>query len=115
MTERTVRFPLVDALRAIAALSIVMVHGLGGSEVLREEGGETAHLLAANLYIGVPIFFLISGFLLYRPFALANIDTQKPPWVVPGESPCAIRRSARAVSVPPRPPGKMECVDDASG
>lgn len=81
MTERTDRFPLVDALRAIAALSIVLVHGLGGSEVLREQGGETAHVLAANLYIGVPVFFLISGFLLYRPFALANVDAQKRPRV----------------------------------
>ncbi len=59
------RFPLVDGMRAIAVLSVLVVHaavmGQGVSESV--VGRALAHL-----NIGVTIFFLISGFLLYRPF-----------------------------------------------
>jgi peptidoglycan/LPS O-acetylase OafA/YrhL len=60
------RFPLIDGMRAIAVVSVVAVHswlaargGVGGSLVDR---------LFAHLNVGVTIFFVISGFLLYRPF-----------------------------------------------
>src|SRR4029450_2569433 len=67
---RDARFPLVDAMRAIAALSIVAYHVAfvqGGFEAGGGGGG------LARLNVGVPLFFAISGFLLYRPWAAARL------------------------------------------
>ena len=59
------RFPLIDGIRAIAVLSVVLVHVAGSGGAI----GDTIHgRLLAHLNIGVTIFFVISGFLLYRPF-----------------------------------------------
>jgi peptidoglycan/LPS O-acetylase OafA/YrhL len=69
-TARPGRFPLVDSLRAIAALLIVAYHAafvLGGLE----PDGPGRWL--AHLNVGVPLFFAISGFLLYRPFVAARV------------------------------------------
>ena len=57
------RFPLIDGMRAIAVLSVVLVHTTGEARDL-----PTVGRLLTHLSIGVTIFFLISGFLLYRPF-----------------------------------------------
>lgn len=57
------RFPLVDGVRALAVLSVVAVHGPGGLDL-----AEPFHRLVGQLGIGVRFFFVISGFLLYRPF-----------------------------------------------
>jgi peptidoglycan/LPS O-acetylase OafA/YrhL len=57
------RFPLIDGMRAIAVLSVVLVHTTGGARELATVGP-----LLAHMNIGVAVFFLISGFLLYRPF-----------------------------------------------
>lgn len=59
------RFPLVDGLRAIAVLCVVLVHAHGFADA-----GTTgpANRLLGQMGIGVTIFFVISGFLLYRPF-----------------------------------------------
>lgn len=65
------RFPLFDSLRAIAALSVFVGHVVMATHPLA--GHPTAFLeagVAANG--GVAIFFLISGFLLYRPFLVAR-------------------------------------------
>lgn len=65
------RFPLFDGLRALAALSVLVGHTvtldpkLTGQHTLLIWGVLTA-------YQGVAIFFLISGFLLYRPFLVAR-------------------------------------------
>jgi peptidoglycan/LPS O-acetylase OafA/YrhL len=61
------RFPHIDALRAIAALSIVALHSRGSF-------ADGTRLVAywSNLAWGVGIFFVISGFLLYRPFSAAG-------------------------------------------
>lgn len=58
------RFPLLDGMRAIAVLCVVVVHCWGAA------GSPSFPLsdLVAHLNIGVTIFFLLSGFLLYRPF-----------------------------------------------
>jgi len=64
------RFPLFDALRAIAALCVLLLHtaSFSGIEV------DSWYLgLLANLDIGVTMFFLISGFLLYRPMVAARV------------------------------------------
>jgi len=62
------RFPHVDGLRAIAALSVLVYHtaysaGATGAWYGRAVG---------RLEIGVALFFAISGFLLYRPFFAAH-------------------------------------------
>lgn len=65
------RFPLVDSMRAIAALSVFAGHTVTG--VYAVTAHPTLFLWAVQLaYEGVAIFFLISGFLLYRPFLVAR-------------------------------------------
>ncbi len=65
------RFPLFDALRAIAALLVFANHAITG--VYPVAGHGTLYVWAAALgRQGVAIFFLISGFLLYRPFLVAR-------------------------------------------
>ncbi len=64
------RFPLFDSLRAVAALSILLVHTALFSGVF---GHARYQRLVAHLDIGVTIFFVISGFLLYRPMLAARI------------------------------------------
>jgi peptidoglycan/LPS O-acetylase OafA/YrhL len=65
------RFPLFDALRAIAALSVFAGHTITG--VFSFAGHATLFVWAAAVAReGVAIFFLISGFLLYRPFLVAR-------------------------------------------
>ncbi len=61
------RFPLFDGLRAIAVICVVLTH-TPGSEALPEY----LQRLQVNLSVGVTFFFLISGFLLYRPFIAAR-------------------------------------------
>ena len=61
------RFDLVDSLRAIAALSIVVYHVAPFAT-----GVGVAVEAAYQFKVGVTLFFLISGFLLYRPFVLAH-------------------------------------------
>ncbi|HEY2601394.1 MAG TPA: acyltransferase [Thermoleophilaceae bacterium] len=81
MNVRAGRFPLFDSLRAIAALAVVTTHAafwtgavVGGNSALRP--------YLARLDVGVTIFFLISGFLLYRPFARAHLNDEKQPRTV---------------------------------
>lgn len=71
------RFPLFDGLRAIAALSIVVTHtsGLTTFGAVNEPFGA----YTARLNAGVAVFFVISGFLLYRPFVAARLEgTPRP-------------------------------------
>jgi peptidoglycan/LPS O-acetylase OafA/YrhL len=90
MNVRNPRFPLFDSLRAIAALSVVAFHAA------YYQGFLVGHPLSryyAQLNVGVAIFFVISGFLLYRPFAQARFDRAD----FPGVFPYAVRRVARIV------------------
>ena len=70
------RFPLFDSLRAIAALSVLVTHAslLAGANT-----GAWYGRFTARLDVGVTVFFLISGFLLYRPFVAARLNgTSRP-------------------------------------
>jgi peptidoglycan/LPS O-acetylase OafA/YrhL len=70
------RFPAFDGLRAFAAISVVGVHAAYAS------GFNTRSSLAiysSRLEIGVSVFFVISGFLLYRPFAVAHLEGRDAP------------------------------------
>ena len=76
MPRSHLRFPLFDPLRGFAALSILVVH------VAIFTGGfsDTWHgRIVSHLDIGVPFFFLLSAFLLYRPFvASRREDADRP-------------------------------------
>ena len=63
------RFPLVDGLRATAALSLFVYH----LNLVQPFDGDAARL-AGRGNTGVVLFYLISGFLLWRPFALSLLS-----------------------------------------
>jgi peptidoglycan/LPS O-acetylase OafA/YrhL len=65
------RFPLLDGVRALAALSVVLLHVGDGTGFARTNwlGAFTARMDA-----GVALFFVLSGFLLYRPFVAARLE-----------------------------------------
>jgi len=72
------RFPLLDGMRAIAVLSVLGVHSaLTGGALSTSLPGR----LLAHLNIGVTIFFLISGFLLYRPMIAHRLGGAPAPSV----------------------------------
>ena len=65
------RFPLFDSLRAIAALCVFAGHTVTGTVSLARHP-YLFELATQVAYEGVAIFFLLSGFLLYRPFLTAR-------------------------------------------
>jgi len=65
----TERFPCIDGLRAIAAFAVLVTHVSFVTTANRVVGGS----YFARLDSGVAIFFVISGFLLYRPFVAAAL------------------------------------------
>ena len=69
---RGARFPCFDGLRAVAAMLIVVFHVASVPSIgATTEKYWGAYL--ARLDVGVAVFFVISGFLLYRPFASAHL------------------------------------------
>ncbi|HMG25321.1 MAG TPA: acyltransferase [Acidimicrobiia bacterium] len=68
---KRIRFPCFDGFRAIAAISVLVTHVayLSGFNTRSALGAFTA-----RMDVGVAVFFLISGFLLYRPFVAARYD-----------------------------------------
>jgi len=68
----------LTGIRALAALLVVGTHAAYGT-------GKEAHgyvgLLCSRLEIGVPIFFALSGFLLFRPWVKAAVEGSTPPLV----------------------------------
>ena len=70
------RFAGFDGLRALAALGVLVTHvGLQVGFVARDSPG---HYLA-RLDVGVAMFFVLSGFLLYRPFVARRMDGRPRP------------------------------------
>jgi peptidoglycan/LPS O-acetylase OafA/YrhL len=84
------RFPLMDSLRALAALGVLVAH-------VTIFTGNAQHLswgiVPGNLDVGVTVFFVLSGFLLYRPFFNAELSASR----VPRVSEYARRRVLRIV------------------
>ncbi|GAA3653372.1 acyltransferase [Nonomuraea antimicrobica] len=67
----------LDGIRAIAALGVWLLHVGSNTGVMYREG--MVPWMISRLGIAVPIFFLLSGLLLYRPWARAVIeDTPRP-------------------------------------
>ena len=71
------RFPHMDSLRAFAALSIVVFHFAGYMPLPSQMSWFGP--VAVRLGAGVLVFFVISGFLIYRPFVRANLDASARP------------------------------------
>lgn len=69
------RFALFDSLRAIAALGIVAFHAGGAMGVF--DNGRSGPFVQ-HFDAGVTLFFLISGFLLYRPYVSARVTGRSP-------------------------------------
>jgi peptidoglycan/LPS O-acetylase OafA/YrhL/4-amino-4-deoxy-L-arabinose transferase-like glycosyltransferase len=70
------RFAGFDGLRAIAALGVLLTHvALASGLVARSS--TSPYLARAD--VGVALFFVLSGFLLYRPFVAARLDGRDRP------------------------------------
>jgi peptidoglycan/LPS O-acetylase OafA/YrhL len=68
-------FPCLEGLRAIAALLVVLTHA--GSLTGDARAGWLARPAKMG-DIGVAVFFVLSGFLIYRPFARAHFAGERP-------------------------------------
>lgn len=71
------RFPLVDSLRGIAVLSVVVYHVTGITGAMNDPTIGKVYAVLGNQ--GVVIFFILSGFLLYRPYAAAHATGRPRP------------------------------------
>jgi peptidoglycan/LPS O-acetylase OafA/YrhL len=65
-------------LRAIAAVSVLVFHAGDASGFSLRSG---LGIYTRRLEIGVSVFFLISGFLLYRPFAASHLSGRPSPGI----------------------------------
>ena len=87
MTDHA-RFPLLDGYRALAVCLVLTTHiGFFSGVILFPGVG----LVIARMDFGVTLFFLLSGFLLYRPWARAAMRGAKAPNI----RVFALRRSGR--------------------
>jgi peptidoglycan/LPS O-acetylase OafA/YrhL len=77
MTHASGRHSPLDGLRAVAAIFVLLTHAAIYSG-LATAGGDTARY-AQRLEVGVAVFFVISGFVLYRPFVSARLDGRPLP------------------------------------
>jgi peptidoglycan/LPS O-acetylase OafA/YrhL len=76
---RTQRFPALDGVRALAAFGVVLTHV--GFTTSRSVQPDLFGAVIARGDFGVTVFFLLSGFLLYRPFAMRSFDVGPRPLV----------------------------------
>jgi peptidoglycan/LPS O-acetylase OafA/YrhL len=91
LRSANMHFGLVEGLRAVAACAVFAFH-LYVALTLPGERHGTVHQLAGMMgAAGVAVFFVISGFLLYRPFSAAIQGVQTQPSV----RRFLIRRAAR--------------------
>lgn len=68
------RFPALDGVRGVAAMAVVLTHL--GFQTGQGLSGSSRGVLS-RLDVGVAIFFVLSGFLLHRPWVLAQM-THRP-------------------------------------
>ena len=81
----------MDSLRAIAALAVLATHASVFAGL--QAKGSALGPYAARLEVGVAIFFVISGVLLYRPFVRSRVNGEPRP----ATGPYAWRRFLRIV------------------
>ncbi|WP_210836300.1 acyltransferase [Micromonospora sp. C31] len=75
-------FPELEGLRGVAAVMVMLTHialttGVIASEMYGATGNPVAGPIFNTMDVSVPIFFVLSGLVLYRPFALATL-TDRP-------------------------------------
>jgi peptidoglycan/LPS O-acetylase OafA/YrhL len=87
--ERPHRDATIDGLRALAALAVLAYH----VAFMCMDPASRGAWLVLSLNDGVPIFFVLSGYLLYRPFAAAR-EQGRPR---PSTRAFAVRRLARII------------------
>ncbi len=71
------QFPVLDTLRAIGALAVLTTHTSFQAGDYTENG--VWGTLMARLDVGVAIFFVLSGFLLSRPYVVRAFARREPP------------------------------------
>lgn len=76
-TSTGARDGALDGIRALAALGVWVLHVGGNTGVIYRDG--MFAWMTTRLGIAVPVFFLLSGLLLYRPWARAVIEGTHPP------------------------------------
>jgi peptidoglycan/LPS O-acetylase OafA/YrhL len=74
------RQPALDGLRVIAAFAVLVIHVAGATGFAFN--GTPASWITSRGDIGVPIFFTLSGLLLYRPWAAAALSAGDAPATV---------------------------------
>jgi peptidoglycan/LPS O-acetylase OafA/YrhL len=77
VNARARRFPLMNSVRALAALSVLIFHAVGIYGGALSQPGLRA--VVARMEVGVVIFLVVSGFLLYRPFVVSHLSGNASP------------------------------------
>ena len=79
--HRDGRFAALDGYRAVAAIGVLVYH-VAGTAKITTDGSALAGIVGNLGNFGVAVFFLLSGFLLYRPFVNAHLsDGPDPRWL----------------------------------
>lgn len=79
--HREGRFAALDGYRAVAAIGVLVYH-VAGTARLTGDGSALAGVIGNLGNFGVAVFFLLSGFLLYRPFVNAHLSGGPDPrWI----------------------------------
>lgn len=73
----------LDGVRALAAYLIVLHHIMFAAGITSNGAYQSWGRFTGRFDVGVPIFFILSGFLLFRPFARAILSQQTLPAVFP--------------------------------
>lgn len=84
MPERPDRFRCLDAYRAIGMTMVLANHAAYSTGFISRNAARTDLVglvadVVARFDISVPMFFVLSGFLLYRPYARAALDDRANP------------------------------------
>src|SRR3954452_22978682 len=95
MDRATQRQSALDGFRGIAALTVFAIHlwiyQLPNSMTLRRDSWAATALFEGR--VAFVMFFVLSGYLLYRPFARAALGLGEPVWTLG----YLVRRAARIV------------------
>jgi len=81
-SARVGRFPCFDGLRAIAALTVLVYHVCVTFDAPWLATENWSWITRFGNF-GVSVFFLISGFLLYRPYVVAHFEGRPVPALLP--------------------------------
>ena len=78
--DKYVHIPELDGVRAIAVLMVFIYHawGMSGGPILNLFGNDLSFLLSWG-HPGVNLFYVLSGFLLFNPYAVNYYNADSPP------------------------------------